>query len=836
MLHLKYPFSLIHEKHTFNTYISVKMTAYLNKRLYILIIIVGTCMPLSAQTTSVLGKIFDSESGIVLPFASISFAGTSIGTMSDGEGAYKLSTDRKVSRIAISTIGYQTQYIPIQKGVPQEINVALNPKLISIGVAEVTVDKHYKNPSIRIMKRVVDQKSNNNPALVDSLSFDFYERLELDFNDLSDKLIGRKIWGNYDFIWDYLDSSEARISLPLFFSESLGDVKIQQSPEKKEKHVKHTRSTWLVDEQNTSSLISEYVDVNLYENNLLIINKSFVSPLHDRGGLHYRYYILDTLMHSGRDVFHLAFVPRRRGELTFEGELWIDTLTYGLSKVSAKISEGANLNFIRKMSWVQDYVFMNSKWLLEKQVTMIDLNLTGRNVGKYAKVNSRFYNFDFSRSFKSDDWASSRDLSFDESEEQVSDEYWDMIRPDSLLPRELEVIEMVDSIQSSTNYKIINGIVLGLTTGYVPLPPLEVGQVFNLYSYNAVEGHRFSLGVSTSRKLSRNFRPIIYAAYGTLDNRWKYGVEALWIQKRQPRLEWFVKHSRDIDQLGMLSYFDQGNLLNSLLSFTTESTQLALITQSEASVSADFGSGFISFFGLRHIEIVPQGTFLPLFPTHPSFETTFKLMYQKDLKFIGGAYKRAGLGNRSPRYTFMVTKAWPDVFQSQYNYCRYTLDVNWISRHGPLGRIEWNIDGGTYSGVAPYTLLELQPANQTFMSVSNGFNLIHYMEFVSDSWAKAVVEWHGEGIFFNRIPLLQRLSLREVASVKAVKSWWDPRHETVLPLPENTTGLNGCYVELVLGVENILTFISVNCHFKVYDPSGNYDNPIGVKLGLAIEI
>ena len=40
-------------------------------------------------------------------------------------------------------------------------------------------------------------------------------------------------------------------------------------------------------------------------------------------------------------------------ELTFEGDMWIDTLTYGLSKVKAKMSEGANLNFIRKMSWEQ---------------------------------------------------------------------------------------------------------------------------------------------------------------------------------------------------------------------------------------------------------------------------------------------------------------------------------------------------------------------------------------------------------------------------------------------------------------------------------------------------
>ena len=811
----------------------------MNKTALLTIFLFYSFLSLYAQTTSVSGKIFDSESGIVIPFANISFTGTSIGTMSDDEGVYELSADIKVNRIAISTIGYHTQYISIQKGVPQSINIALRVKLISIGVAEVSVDRGYTNPSVPIMKRVIEEKSNNNPALVDSLSFDFYERLELDFNGLSEKLMDRKLWGRYGFIWNYLDSSEARVSLPLFFSESIGDVKVQQSPLKKEKRVHHTKSTWLVNEQNTSSIISEYIDINLYDNNLLIINKSFVSPLHDMGALHYRYYLLDTLQQSGKVVFHLAFVPRRRGELTFEGELWIDTVSYGLSKVAAKISEGANLNFIRKLSWTQDYTYIDSKWLLEKQESLIDLNLTGGAVGKYAKVSSSYYNFESSRVFKPEDWTSDRDLSFDETEGPMSEEFWNEVRPDSLLPRELEVIEMVDSIQSSTNYKLINGFISTLTLGYIPIGPFEFGKVFNMYSTNDVEGSRFSLGITTSRTTKRNFRPVIYAAYGTRDKNWKYGVEALWIQRRQPRREWFFKHSRDIDQLGMSTYFEQGNLINSILTPATDNVQLALITQSELKYSGDFGSGFNSSLSLRHIEIEPQG--IPssssiLLPTHPSFETSLQLMYQKNLKFISGAYKRVGLGNRSPRYTFMVTRAWPNILESMYSYGRYTMEASWISRHGPLGRIEWNIDGGTYSGVAPYTLLEFQPANESWMSVTNGFNQIKYMEFISDTWVRGVVEWHGEGVIFNRVPLLRRLSLREVVSFKAVKSFWDGSHQDELPLPESTTGLNGVYGELVLGVENILTFMSINCHLKIIDPTNKFENRVGFKLGLAIEI
>jgi hypothetical protein len=682
------------------------------------------------------------------------------------------------------------------------------------------------------MKRVVKAKTTNNPELVDSLSFDFYERMELDFNDIPNKLINRKVWGDFSLMWDYLDSSEARVSLPIFFSESIGDVKQIQKPNKKEKHVEHTRSTWFVNDQNSSSIISEFVDINLYDNILLLVNKQFISPLHDRGGLHYRYYVLDTLQHSGREVFHMAFVPRRRGELTFEGELWIDTLTLGLSKVKAKMSEGANLNFIRKMSWEQDYIFQENRWLLKSQQSLIDLNMTGKKIGKYAKINSVYSNFQLNREFANDDWTSNRDLSFEKEVVSLTDNQWKLLRPDSLLPRELEVLQMVDSIQSSRNYWFLSGAGFGLTTGYIPVGQLEIGRIFDLYSTNQVEGNRFSLALSLNRKNSPDFRPVIYAAYGTNDQKFKYGAEIKWIQKRQPRLEWFISHYNDIKQLGSFSYFDHGNLWNTLLTPRDTSLVFAKIIESEASVTKDFGKGFTSFIGARHIQITPEND-VSVIHTEPSFETIIQLTYQRDLKFIGGQYNRVGLGSRKPRYNFSVTKGWPGVLKSEYSYERYNFNVNWVTRHGPLGRIEWFLDGGTYTGNAPFTLMELHPANPSHMSVPTSFNVISNMEFVSDSWAKAFVEWHGEGLFFNRVPLLKRLGFREVVGLQVVKGFWDSDQI----LPETTTGLNEVYGEVVLGVENILNFMSFNLHYRLLDPvENNTQQLLRFKIGISAEI
>ena len=46
-----------------------------------------------------------------------------------------------------------------------------------------------------------------------------------------------------------------------------------------------------------------------YENQMLLLDRAFTSLLHDRGNLHYRYYILDTLNHQSNRAFTSPLCP-----------------------------------------------------------------------------------------------------------------------------------------------------------------------------------------------------------------------------------------------------------------------------------------------------------------------------------------------------------------------------------------------------------------------------------------------------------------------------------------------------------------------------------------------
>ena len=183
-----------------------------------------------------------------------------------------------------------------------------------------------------------------------------------------------------------------------------------------------------------------------------------------------------------------------------------------------------------------------------------------------------------------------------------------------------------------------------------------------------------------------------------------------------------------------------------------------------------------------------------------------------------------------------TTQAWKNIAGSQYRYGRYTLELEGNLRFGPLGRIRWNTNAGIYSGTAPFALLELQPANETALSIQPSFNLLRYFEFVTDRWVRASIEWHGEGAILNHIPIIRRAGLREVVGVKGVIGSWDTRHEELISLPVGTTGLNGSYAEAVVGIENIFQFLRIDYHYRLTESYEGMRKNWGIRVGVSVEL
>jgi hypothetical protein len=150
-----------------------------------------------------------------------------------------------------------------------------------------------------------------------------------------------------------------------------------------------------------------------------------------------------------------------------------------------------------------------------------------------------------------------------------------------------------------------------------------------------------------------------------------------------------------------------------------------------------------------------------------------------------------------------------------YNQTDFSVEKRfWFSS---LGYIDASLQSGIVWDQVPFTKLYVPPANQSLFLTPNTFNLMKPMEFIMDKYVALYATYHLKGLIFNRIPLWNRLNLREVVSFSGIYGGLVPKN---IPGP-TTTGLylfpDGCgtmgkvpYMELTAGIENILGILRID--------------------------
>jgi hypothetical protein len=802
-----------------------------------------------AQTTEVSGRVFDVQSGKPLPYVNIVFGASTTGTITDENGAYSLSIEGRPGRLNIAFLGYVSQSLEVIRGIKQRMDVSMEPRAFDLNAAEVRPDRNAKNPAKPFMQRVLEAKNRNNPATISSASHRVHTRIEVAVNDIGENQINAKYWGPFRFIFDYLDSTQVRNALPILFGEYVADERWQTKPRQKQTSIIASQLSGDFGsggDRATPELNSRFPEINLYENQILMLDRAFTSPLHDRASAHYRFYILDTLDWKGRATMHLAFLPKRKGEMTFEGEIWLDTLSLAIAHIDAQLSPSANVNFVRSMHWTQSYAPIEGengteRWMLDAETMLFDVSIADRSFGAYLQRKSTIEQQHWSDLKEKDFMESGRDLQYDSLALQRSEDDWQTLRLAPLIARESAVFEMTDSVLAMPQWRMIKGAGYFFGTGYASSGPLELGAWWSAYTQNPTEGNRFRLDLRTSNAFSTRIMPRVFAAYGTYDQQWKGGFSTQCILRNSPRTEVNVEVKRDLEQFGMAGILDQGEAFTSAL--RTDSTNLlSEVIRAEASILHEFGAGFSGYLEWRHRQVVTRGNWAFVDPANGltlerliTSEATGVLRYARGERFVGGEFDRYSLGTEWPELTGTVTWGMPRVLGSQYQYVRCTVEGEDEIRLGWWGRLEWIAQAGKYFGSAPFPLMEVVPTSGTILMSPEVFNLLRIFENVTDEWAKVMLEWHGEGVVLNHLPLLRRLEWREVISARGIRGRWNMRHESLLALPEETQGLNGNYVECGVGIENIFKGFRVDGVWRT-DRTLSDPTSWGIRLGVEVNI
>jgi len=747
------------------------------------------------QVTKITGHVYDAQTKEALPFVNIIFVGTSIGTVTDVEGRFELETNTATTELQASFLGYQKLVKKVEIGERNRIDFRLNQTSLSIGEVVVTEKKvRYRNkdnPAVRLIREVLDNKNNLSKESFDYYQYNQYEKVQVDINNVTDKFKEKGIFKNFQFIFEYVDTSNlnGKVYLPIFLRENISDVYYRKNPQTVKEWQTGNKIVGFegyVDNQGISMLLDKlYQEIDIYDNNVQLLGQQFISPLHSLAPTFYKYFILDTLVEDSHELIQVAYTPRNDQQLAFSGYMWITNDTQrAVKKIEMSILDNVNVNFVKDLKAVQEFEFYDSGWLLTKDEITIDFDISvARNgIGLFGTRTVSYKDYILNKE-ADEKWYKGVDrLQVDENAMEKDDAFWEDARHEELSEAENNIYLMTDSIQNIPAFKRAADIAVLLLAGYADVGPWSIGPVNTFYSFNDVEGFRGRFGGRTNMSLSKRFRFETYGAYGFKDKEWKYFTGALYSFNRRgfnvyPFHEVNLSYQKDTKFPGQdLEFIQEDNVLLSFrrgitdkmyfnsklyfdyfrehrnrISYRLSFTKLNQKPYGEMKFSRMTGDGVVN--DTTGINTTELGVHLRFAPNE---------------QFYQGATYRLPIFNQYPVFNLKWYSGIKDVWGGEYNYQNVEFNVFKRFQLSLFGFTDVIASAGKIFGDVPFPLLFQHRANQTYSYQLQSYNMMNFLEFTSDQFVSLNVTHYWNGFIFNRIPLLKRLKWREVMTFKAL--------------------------------------------------------------------
>ncbi|MBE2247845.1 MAG: carboxypeptidase-like regulatory domain-containing protein [Candidatus Competibacteraceae bacterium] len=802
-----------------------------------LVVFMLLCPTLWAQqTTIVSGQVIEKSTKQPVPFADVIFSGTTIGTITDENGYFNITTTKQVKKIRASFLGYKPNEIPIEYGKKQEVIIDLEEDGIELTAIEI---KYRGNPAEMLMDSARKYRDKNDMKRYQSYQAQAYIKTQFNLYNLTEKFKNQKLLKPFKFMFENPDTINGKAHYPFLISETLSDIYKKIGQDAKE-FVNAAKISGIENENFTSLLGSVYNEFNFYDDNQLLLGKNFVGPLSPIGITYYKYYLVDS-MHIGQDwCYKINFEPRISNEVVYIGSVWIHDSTYAIRKIDLKMNGNANINLIADFMVNAEYNRLpDGHWVLTKEVARIDINprdFINFTLNIAPKSENFRITINKNSSFKDHilnqppgkQFAKMLDDVILADELKKDDKYWEEKRHDSLTQKEKNIYNKVDSIKKVPFFKFMYKVVDLVASGYLDLKYFGFGPLQEIWSMNEIEGHRIRLGGRTGDKISKRFILEGHVSYGTKDQRVKWDLGAIYHfnKRKNPWRMLGFKIKMDVDQLGLsVDQWRPDNFLGSFLR-RRKLSDLSYMHTFQFYYEHDWSSAFNQKLSFTWMRIFDTGTlrFGQINPATGLVDSYLEHFTKAELqlettfawgqKFLTGRNKRRPLRGKFPIIKFTYALGIKGFLGSDYNYHKIRLSISDRIRIKPLGYGDYEIAAGKIFGVVPYPLMEIHMGNDTYMFDRFAFNTMNYFEFVSDQWISIRYQHHFDGFFLNKIPGIKKLKLREVIGIRAVMGSISDENRRYIALPEHTfeikdpvTGFHIPFIEMNAGLENIFNIM-----------------------------
>jgi len=789
---------------------------------------------------TITGQVTDAKTKQPLASCSVYALNSGNGVITDDKGRYTLTISDRTDSIAISMIGYKIMMKPVTKQEEQGINFEAEPAATEMNAVVVAIKSKYSKAQ-RLILKVIKNKPSNDAFNNTTFQAKVYDKMEVDIKNLPEKFEKNRLMRPLAFAFNNQDTLQNKDKLlPVFLSETNANYYYQKSPEKDRYDYTAIKSSGFNNKSILAFIDGLYKKIDIYDNNIKLVDVNFVSPISDNALSYYDYHILDTTYFDNHRCIQVQFSPAHFGSNTFNGFIWIADTSYAIKSLVMHMDKNANVNFVKKFEITQYYNQGDSakQFLPDKTILFMDVMVPlKKQVGVIARKTTMYKdivlnNDDIDTAFKKK-YIPISAFASDSAKVRPIDRF------EQLSKSESSVYKLMDTLQKIPAVITYSKIISALTTGYYTVGHLDLGNLYYIYTNNLVEGNRFTFGLKTTYKFNSRIQLKGYAGYATKDDAFRYLLGATFVLN--PRL-WSTltleysddivgtyDHSDELDQNSIFAAFlrrvnySDVHLINSKYSDIAYKKFLS----NDWAIGVDVNNNILTpFFNSYYT----YGNFKPYLDSlkqtnsYAVSEATFSLRWSHKERYVTQHFFRGSLGGYYPIITLSYTKGIKmngNFARSDFNFSRWNLYVEHNFPDGHIGQMSYIIDAGITNGTLPVVLLNVLKGNDTYYYDKYAFNNMNRYEFATDKYASLLFQQNFGSFPFKYIPLFKRLKWRSLVTFRGVIGDMSQANRTANGYYDTTVAYHFTvpdkkpYMEAGVGIDNIFHVFRVDGNWRL---------------------
>ena len=817
-------------------------------------------------------QIVDSETMKGVPFVALKLLHSRQGTLTDNNGNAVLNIPKNEGdtiEMSASVLGYKTKIVRFSR-YASSIIIPLTADGLQLDevVFKQKKSKYSKknNPAVRFVEKIREGASKIDPKNChQNYSYDRFERISIGLNKFHiQEDSTRKKESKFAFLKDHIDTCEITNQPILVVSvKEKASTEIYRKEPQAEKSVvtgiKRQGLDDILDQESIQTFLEDVMrEIDLYQNDIVILQNRFVSPLSRIAPDFYKFFLTDTIMVDNEKCVELSFTPHNTATFGFTGHVYVpmNDSTMFIKRVEMTLPPKINLNFINNLYLRQDYVKAEDGSRLKVRDDMIiELSILPGAQGLYARRNTAYSNHSFEPYYDQTMFEKlGNEIILDNAYNQ-DEQFWDTAAITPSSGGESKIADLISKLRAVPAYYWTEKAIKLMFSGYVQTgnnSKFDVGPLNTFISYNDLEGFRFRLGGITTANLSKHVFARGYAAYGTKDRKMKYSgeLEYSFNEKKYHSREFPIhsiklSHQYDIERIGQDYMFTNAD--NFVLSFKRQKDLLIAykrLTNLEYTLELKNNFSVKATLSNERLEAtvnVPFITSSGISSSHYN-ETTLsvQLRYAPGEKFYQTKSYRIPINLDAPAVVLSHTFGPQKFLGNTFTINKTELSFQkrfWFSAFGYTDVI---LKGGHIWSQTPYPALLIPNANLTYTIQPESFAMMNAMEFVNDSYVSWDLTYWANGAIFNYIPLVKKLKLREVFCFRGVSGTLSSKNNPLnnsnlylFPALQEPEEMNWKpYMEASVGIENIFKCLRLDYVWRLsYRNKQNID-----KSGLRVAV